>query len=209
MVDRFCDVVWVEVHASAGVLDEGDSKAFHKGIESREFEAVVGREADEMDLGDALTFEKFGEAGGFAVAVVKEAAVAVDLGIAAFADNVIEMTGMELAWELGSFASLNAVGGPEDLLEAVEVDFFPDFFVGMVTSEASVVGGVPVLGRDDEVVCRHQFVDDGDNVISFRDGKVAAREEVVLDVDDEEGFHEWEPLAVSSWRFVCSRAGWS
>ena len=77
------------------------------------------------------------------------------------------------------------------MVEAVEVDFFSDLFVGMVTSEAALVGGVPVLGSDDEVVFRHQFVDDGDDVISFRDGKAAAGKKVVLDVDDEESFHEW------------------
>ena len=35
------------------------------------------------------------------------------------------------------------------------------------------------------------FVDDGNDLISAGDGEAAAGEEVVLDVDEEEGFHEW------------------
>ena len=50
-----------------------------EGVEGGKFDAVVGSEADEVDFGEALSFEEIGEAGGFLVAVVEETAVAIDL----------------------------------------------------------------------------------------------------------------------------------
>ncbi len=73
----------------------------------------------------------------------------------------------------------------------MELNFLSDFFAKVITGEAAVVGGMPVLSGDDEVVFWHQFVDDGNDLISAGDGEAAAGEEVVLDVDEEEGFHEW------------------
>ena len=59
----------------------------------------------------------------------------------------------------------------------------------MVGCEASVVGGVPVFGCYDEIEGVHELVDDGDDFVASVNSECAAREEVVLYVDDEESFH--------------------
>ena len=109
----------------------------------------------------------------------------------ALSDEVIEAAGVEFVWEFRSVTSLDAVDRPEDLLEAAEIDGLADFLPRMVAGKAAVVGRVPVLGGDDEVVFGHQFVDDGNDLITLRNGEAAAGEEVVLEVDDEERFHDW------------------
>src|ERR1051325_7432253 len=79
--DGVCDVGGAEVDAARGVFDEASFETALNGIESGEFDAVIGGEAADEDVGDVAGFEPFAEASGFAMAVVKEAAVAVDLWI--------------------------------------------------------------------------------------------------------------------------------
>ena len=75
-----------------------------------------------MYFGDSFFFEELCESCCFAVSVVVEAAVAVDFWIVTFSDNVVEALGVQVVGEFCSVASFDAVGGPEDLLESIELD---------------------------------------------------------------------------------------
>ena len=161
-----------------------------EGVEDGEFDAVVGGDAADVELGDSFFLEIVGETGAVAMAVVVEAAVAVDGGIGAFAKDGVDAPGVEAGGEVGSAGSLHTVGGPEHLREACEFDGVADFFAGMVAGEAAVIGGVPILGGDDVVVVGEKFVDEGHEFVASGDAEGAAGEEVVLEVDDEECFHE-------------------
>jgi len=102
---------------------------------------------------------------------------------------------------------LEAVFRPEGLgyfLRAVG-DF--DCFVGLLIvrgGEGDVLRRVPVLGEDDVLESAGEFIDDGDDLLAFGDGKRAADSvdcgaEVVLHVDDEErvgGFELHDDLMV-------------
>ena len=72
-----------------------DRKSFGHGIQSREFDAVVGRQTKQVDLRSTLLSKVIGQTCRAAVAVVVEAAVAVDLGIASFVEDVIDPRGFE------------------------------------------------------------------------------------------------------------------
>ena len=58
----------------------------------------------------------------------------------------------------------------------------------MIGRKAPVIGGVPVLGRDDvvEIAAVDQSVDHGNDRVSVRHGQGSAGQEVVLHIDDDQ-----------------------
>ena len=79
--------------------------------------------------------------------------------------------------------------GPEDLRQAVQFDHVAGPLAGVIGGEAAVAGGVPVLRGDDEVEFVLQAVRDGNDRVAVGDGQRAAGDEVVLNVDEDEGVH--------------------
>ena len=84
---------------------------------------------------------------------------------------------------------LNTVNGPKDLRKSVQADQIADLLPIMVSGEAPVVGGMPVLGGDDEIEARLIFIGHRDHFVSARHGQSSAGKEVVLDVDQNESVH--------------------
>jgi len=82
---------------------------------------------------------------------------------------------------------LDTVFGPECLRTVCHLDSFVVFFAGMCTGEGDVPAGVPVLGEDDMLELLRDGINEGNNLVTFIDGECAARAEVVLDVDDDQG----------------------
>lgn len=183
--DGVLDVGGAEVDAARGVFDEVGFETALNGIESGEFDAVIGGEAADEDVGDVAGFEPFAEAGGFAMAVVKEAAVAVDLWIRSFLEYFLDARLIERCGEFGAFSVLDAMHRPESLREAVEVDLVVDLFAGMIGGEAAVIRGMPILCRDHDWERRLKFVYDGNDLITVRNSERARRHEVVLDVHQD------------------------
>lgn len=180
-----------EVDSAAGVGEKGGGKIFFEGVEDGEFDAVVGGDAADVEVGDSFVAEVVGEPSAVAMAIVVKAAVAVDGGVDAFAKDGVDSASVESGGEVGSGGSLHAVGGPEDLGKAGEFDGVADFLAGMITGKTAVVGGVPVLGGDNEVVVGEKFVDMRNEFVATVDAEGSAGEEVVLKVYYEESFHEW------------------
>ena len=121
--------------------------------------------------------------------VVEESAVAVDLGIAAFSENVIDQFGIQMLAELSSFRSLDTVSWPEGLWDSIQINGLTDVFLRMIVGKADVVFGMPVLRGDYEFVVGYEFVDDGDSFISLGHGESSSGKEVVLNVYDDESGH--------------------
>ena len=71
----------------------------------------------------------------------------------------------------------------------MEVDDLAWGPAGVADSEAAMVGGVPVLGRDDAVKAPREAVGDGHHRVSVGHGESPTGEEVVLEVDEDEGAH--------------------
>ena len=92
--------------------------------------------------------------------------------------------------EIGARGVLNAVIGPEGLRAVGYVDDLVRL-LAVRGGEGDVLRRVPVLGEDDVLESAGEFIDDGDDLLAFGDGKRAADSvdcgaEVVLHVDDEE-----------------------
>ena len=63
----------------------------------------------------------------------------------------------------------------------------------MVCGEATMVGWMPVLRRDDEIEVGLLFVGNSDHFVSMRHGQGSTREKVILNVDQNQSIHEKPP----------------
>jgi hypothetical protein len=179
-----------EVDAAGGVFDEVGFKTESDGVEGGEIDAVIGGKAADIDVGDAARFEPFAEAGGFAMAVVEEAAVAIDGWVGSFLEDFFDAGLFERGGEFGAFCILDAVHWPEDLRQTIQIDLVVNVFAGMIGGEAAVVGRVPILRRDDDIEGGLQFVRNRNEFVALRDGESAARKEIILNIDQYECRHE-------------------
>ena len=87
---------------------------------------------------------------------------------------------------------------PKRLRQAVEVDVVEGFRAGMVRRETPVVARVPVLRRHDQVVVALEPVDDRHDLLAARHGERAARDEIHLHIDDDQGTHPTRKLRRSA-----------
>ena len=78
---------------------------------------------------------------------------------------------------------------PEDLFNSVENDAIARFFVWMICGKAAVVGRMPIFGRDDEIEAPLQFICKRDDLIPMRHRQGAARQKVILKIDEDQRVH--------------------
>src|SRR5439155_17689717 len=113
---------------------------------------------------------------GLAVAVVEKAAVAVDPGIGALADDLLHAAHVQAGEEVSAARVLHTVDGPQDLAKAIEVDDLARGLAAVVGGEAAMIARVPVLRGDDQVEGALHPIGDGDNGVALRNGQSAARD---------------------------------
>ena len=123
------------------------------------------------------------------MAVVEEAAVAIDLRIGAFAKHLGDPAAIEAGVQLGTARALHAVRGPHDLWQATELGELADLLAGVIDREALVAGRMPVLRRDDRIEDALEAGGDRDRLVTARYGERASGTEVVLEIDEDEGAH--------------------
>src|SRR5581483_8919106 len=107
-----------------------------------------------------------------------------DGGIGPFAENGLDAVHLERRREGRPGRSLDAVVRPEDLGQSAELGEVAWLSPRVARGEASVARRMPVLGGDDQVEAALQPVRDGDDLVAARNRQRAARQEVVLDVDE-------------------------
>src|SRR5690242_3730228 len=86
----------------------------------------------------------------------------------------------------GAKAAPDEVVRPEDLGQSAELGEVAWLPARVSGGEASVARRMPVLGGDDQVEAVLQPVGDGDDLVAARNRQRAARQEVVLDVDEDQ-----------------------
>ena len=117
------------------------------------------------------------------MAVVEEAAVAVDGWVSSFLEDFLDAWLIERSGEFGAFCVLDAMNGPESLGKAVEFNLVENVFPRVVCGKASVVAWVPILCSDDEIESELELVNDGNDFVAIGNSKSAAGQEVVLDIN--------------------------
>ena len=139
-----------QLDAAAGVVDNPDRQPQGEGVQGRRLHAVVGGQAADVNRMDAAGGKIRVQAGRTPPRVVEESAVAVDVGVNAFAEDAGDAGAVEAGMQLGARRVLHAMHRPEDLRQAGQLDFLARTATRMVGGEAAVVGRMPVLRGDDE-----------------------------------------------------------
>ena len=83
-------------------------------------------------------------------------------------------------WKGGSGGLLDAVVGPQNLLNAVELDDVAGFVPGVLRSETAVSRRMPVLTGYDKVKARYESIRDGNDFVPVRNRQGSAGHEVIL-----------------------------
>src|SRR6266566_1842260 len=78
---------------------------------------------------------------------------------------------------------------PQDLFDAVEHDAITWFLARMICGKAAVIGRMPIFGRDDETKVSLQFVGYGNDFITVGHWQRAARQKIILKIDDDQRVH--------------------
>src|SRR5712671_1715283 len=111
LLQRATYVSRLQLDAARGVLDDEGPEPELARVQRAELHAVVGGEAGDVQLGRAPSLQVVAQAGGLAVSVVEERAVAVDARIGAFAEDGLHPLHLEAGSERGARRALHAVVG--------------------------------------------------------------------------------------------------
>src|SRR5690554_6370624 len=76
---------------------------------------------------------------------------------------------------------------PKHLRKSVQFYFFEHLFSLMSAIKAPMIPGVPVLRQHNQSEAPLHFIDDRDNLIATRDSQGSARQEIVLNVNNNQG----------------------
>jgi hypothetical protein len=207
-LDRVCDVVRLQVNSAAGVFDEVGSESETDCVQRGELHAIVSGQSGHVYVSDPLRFQVIAKPGGVAMAVIEEAAVAVDCWIGSLDEDAVPAALIQILGESSSRGFLDAVDGPKDLREAVEIDAVAWLSSGMIGREAAVIGGVPILSGHDDFETRLEKIHDRDDQIALGNRQRAAGDEVILDIDENESVHGVGPAcsSMAQWRPFTGRA---
>src|SRR6516162_512341 len=96
------------------------------------------------------------------------------------------MRDIEARMERRPLRALDAMVRPQDLLTIGKLDRLKRLFAGMRAGKRGVSARMPVLGQDDMREFAGQPVDHGNDLVALRNGKRAARTEIILHVDDNQ-----------------------
>src|SRR5207248_2655648 len=154
------------------------------------------------DLARAASLQVIAETGGLAVAVVEEAAVAVDARIGPLAEDRFRAVHLQRFREIGAGSSLHAVVGPEHLGQTGKLHELARLLPGIRRREASVPRRMPVLRRHHEIESLLHAIRDRDHLVAARHGERAAGQEVVLQIDQDQRPHgdlRFDPLTHRSY----------
>jgi len=184
-IDRGADIARLQIDPAAGVLDEVGAEAEGGGVQSGELDAVIRREAGDIDIGYTPVPEIIPEPRRLAVAVVIEAAVAIDRGISSLCKDLLPLCLIQPAREFRAGGILNAVDRPEDLRQPGEFDPVSRHVTGVIGGETAMICGMPILSGDNEIEARHEVFDDRDDLVAIRNCERASGQEIILDIDED------------------------
>jgi 8-oxo-dGTP pyrophosphatase MutT (NUDIX family) len=152
---------------SRGLLVHGHREAGAAGVKRGRPDAVVERQADDVDRLHSALGEHPLEVG------VLEPRVPLVVAVAALVENQVDATGVEIGMQLRPRGVTDAMHWPRAAL----------------VRERAVIRWMPVPCGDHERRGGDQPVDRLDHRVTIDDGERAARAEVVLHVDDDQGVH--------------------
>ena len=94
---------------------------------------------------------------------------------------------LHVRMELRAGRSLDAVIRPEDLIAIRHRHSFIWMSTGVTARKREMAGRMPILSYDDVLETRSKHSDPSHDLVSVHDGKTAARAEVNLRINDDQG----------------------
>src|SRR5262249_7190731 len=176
----------IDVDAAASVFDHHHGKALAARVLGRVAYAEIEREPRNEDSVQAPLAQITGKAGGGLAVVLVEGRVGIDPGAETLAQNELSVRNLQVVVELRTSGVLNAMIRPQDLLSVVDRDGLERTFVAMRRRERVVAGRMPILRQHHVPETRGDAIDDRHDLIAARNSKLAARAEVILDIDDQQ-----------------------
>src|SRR5262245_64986437 len=171
-------IIRPKVNPTTSFEDQMGLKPQTHCIQCGELYAIVCCESQYENGIDFLLEQKGCESRVVYPAIVKEATVAVDFPVDPFAENPCPTSLIEAGSEVGAMGLLDAVNGPENLRNAVQVYNLADTPALVVSSEAAVVGWMPVLGGYHQVEAILLPVGDRNHLVPVRNGQSATGQKV-------------------------------
>ncbi len=170
LLRRAFAVARVDLDRACGIEVDDDGEPRALGVERRGPDAVVEREAADVNGVDVVVMQE-----RFEVRVL-EPGVTLGISCATGIDRVVDACGVEFGMQLGARRVADAVHRPRPALGR----------------ERRMVRRMPVTRRDNVARLTRQAVDRLDYGVSIRHRERAAGAEVILDVDHDQSFHEPE-----------------
>ncbi len=178
----------VSVDGAAGILDDNSLEARGTRVERAPGDAEVQGQAAQVDRGHAALAQQARQAGRRLAVGFEEGRVAVGVRVEALADHRLRLRYRQLVGKARAESALHAMVGPQHLLAVGQVDRRERHPTGMRRGERDVPRRMPVLRQDDLVEVQRDAVDRRDHLVPARHRQRAAGQEVILDVDDQQGF---------------------
>ena len=182
----------LQVNAATGAGEQICGESQLLCIQGCELDAVVGGQTEDVSFRYAGLLEVEIQPSGLAVSVVEEAAVAVNRRVRAFSEDLSHAARIEIRCEGGPNSVLNAVNGPQCLLQSIQIDHISGCFARMTRGKAGVIGWMPILRSYDQIEALLNLIGERDYLVAIRDRKSALREKIVLQIDEDEGFQREE-----------------
>src|SRR5512133_758164 len=88
---------------------------------------------------------------------------------------------------------------PKNLFDSVENDAIAGLFARVICGKTAVIRRMPIFGRDDEIEASLQFICKRDNLITMRYRQGAARQKIILKIDEDQCVHlVWSSVLCTS-----------
>jgi len=120
--------------------------------------------------------------------VLEERRIAVDVGTRPLPEDQLGPVGVEIGMKRGAGRTGDTVDRPEDLLDAADEPMIERPGRGVRDGERAMTGWMPVLREHADRGPGKKPVDQRYDGVAVRNGQGAARAEVVLEIDDDQGF---------------------
>ena len=112
-------VLRIQIHAAATLFHHLNVIPQLQRIQNAIFHAVVRRQAQHHQMGNAALTQPAVKLGFTAMTIVKKGAIAVDILIFAFMEGRIKQGTIQAGMEVRARRTLNAVIGPPDLRQTI------------------------------------------------------------------------------------------
>src|SRR5205823_7872088 len=162
------------------------------GIDRGPADAEIGRESGEKYASDSALVQIAAKSRARAAIRLAKSRIAVDLAPKPFANDQLRVRNVERGREIGAGGALHAMLGPQHLLAVVQFDF-REVRAAMRRRKGMMRGRVPILRQDDVRKAPREIVDDGNDRVAIGHGERAARQEIILHIDDQKN------IAVGEW----------